>query len=261
MVKSLRAPTGGSAAQAPSDKSKRSPGMSASKDTRKGKDIRKDSGHGDMGPAVQDDRFASMHTSKLFNKIGSDKRKVKLDSRFQGVLTDDKFRVEPGQVDKYGRKKKGSSVKQVEKELRDFYQIEQGEESVDVNGGDDGSDQGSGDDSEVGSDVDENDEDKEGLPPAGDKDAPETRLDFLNRFARGDYEGSSSDDSDASGTDTDSESESSEGSDDVEDDRFDLGRGPMAVPDDEEDIPEGEGSYRLALQNCDWENIRALDLQ
>jgi hypothetical protein len=236
----------------------------------------------------QDGRFAAMHTSKLFKKIGSDKHKLKLDPRFQGVLTEDKFRVEPGQVDKYGRKKKGgkASTKQAEKELSQFYEIDH----------DDANDANEEENEEIGPTVSKSEPTKQSKSSlikskkevnesnrSAAKETVESRLDFLNRFARGDYEGdSSSDEDDDEEEEDDDNSTSSETADEddeevevEEDNRFRMRRGPMAIDEDygdeededeeeedeEEQAEDCEATNRIALQNCDWDNIKAVDLQ
>jgi hypothetical protein len=238
----------------------------------------------------QDGRFAAMHTSKLFKKIGSDKHKVKLDPRFQGVLTEDKFRVEPGQVDKYGRKKKGgkASTKQAEKELSQFYEIDHEDDNDDANVEETEeiepklSKQVSTKQSKS-SQGKSNKESNDNNDSSNAKETVESRLDFLNRFARGDYEGdSSSDEEDDEEEEDDDNSTSSETADEddeevevEEDNRFRMRRGPMAIDedygdeedDDEEEEDEAEqaedceATNRIALQNCDWDNIKAVDLQ
>ena len=73
---------------------------------------------------ITDERFAAANTSKTFKISNKDKHKIVLDSRFKSVLTDDKFRANPGAVDKYGRTvNKESREKAAEKELREFYQV------------------------------------------------------------------------------------------------------------------------------------------
>ena len=74
--------------------------------------------------AITDERFTAANTSKTFKNVNKNKHKIVLDERFKSVLTDDKFRANPGAVDKYGRSlHKESREKAAEKELREFYQV------------------------------------------------------------------------------------------------------------------------------------------
>lgn len=86
----------------------------------------------------------------------------------------------------------------------------------------------------------------------------ETRLEYLNRLARGEISGSSSS-SDEGGMVSDSESESTASSED-EAPSSDDGLGPLQIPDEQEIEEIEEATYRLAIQNCDWSNVRAEDL-
>ena len=73
---------------------------------------------------VNDPRFSSMHNAPIFKKIQKDNNKIKVDERFQSVLTDDRFRAVPGAIDIYGRKTKKGLKSSAEKELNSFYQID-----------------------------------------------------------------------------------------------------------------------------------------
>ncbi|GMF12588.1 unnamed protein product [Phytophthora lilii] len=68
-----------------------------------------------------------------------------------------------------------------------------------------------------------------------------SRLDYLNRMARGELE-SGSDSSDSDSEDSDDEETA------------------VAEKEEEEDIPMGEETKRFAVLNCDWTRIRAVDL-
>jgi hypothetical protein len=200
---------------------------------------------------VHDERFSSMHSSQTFRKLPKKSKAIKLDSRFKGVLTDDKFRVAPGKTDKYGRKQK---AKRADAELEEFYTIEDDDRDDDDDNDDDGDDDESID----------NQQDKVAVKNAkksGDKDKDgdmETRMEYLSRLARGEIDESSSDDSDEDDED-DEDDENDE--DDDEDDDDD----PEVAAEDSDDEGEAiemgeESSRRIALQNCDWENVRAEDI-
>ena len=196
------------------------------------------------GHAGQDPRFAAAQTAPLFKTSKKAQHKVKLDDRFKPVLTDERFRAGgSAPIDKVGRKaKKGSAA--AKKELEGFYQIED-DEAADIKPA-------------KGSD-------------ASAKMSLDERLDYLNRLSRGEIADSSSEDSDDEGDedeDDDEDDSDSEGEGDKKSKKY---RNPFSVPepaaqgdgeedDDDEGIPEGESSSRLAIQHCDWENLKAADL-
>eukprot|EP01036_Dinobryon_divergens_P044239 gene44239-59013_t len=149
---------------------------------------------------IDDPRFVSMQSDPIFKKNRKGKHKVKVDERFQGVLSDDRFRVTPGQVDRYGRKTKAKSNAAVE-ELHDFYEIET-----------DDKDEVAMKESNKNSKFHKSSDRKvEGMDMA-------TRLDYLNKLSRGEVSGSSSDsddedednDQDDSGSDEDDDEDGNE---------------------------------------------------
>ncbi len=82
----------------------------------------------------------------------------------------------------------------------------------------------------------------------------EDRLDYLTKLARGEVD-----------ADSDSESESDNESEEQEeeDDDEEVNENEESVDYDlDEDVvyEDVESTYRLAIQNCDWENIKATDL-
>lgn len=198
-----------------------------------------------------------MNTSALFTKSKRSSKKVKVDERFKKVLTDDRFRAAPGQVDKYGRKNKTGKA-QAQRELSEFYEIEDGE----------------GNEVEAEPEVLSSKAKGKGKGhqnPRGNKgqaagkgkseEEMETRLDYLSRLARGEV---SDEDSDSESGGDDDDSEASTSSSDDEDGDVDAeegAKGPLDIPDDEvieeDSVPS---TRRLAIQNCDWENVKAKDL-
>jgi hypothetical protein len=85
----------------------------------------------------------------------------------------------------------------------------------------------------------------------------ESRLDYLNKLARGEVSGSSSED------DENEIEAASSSEDENENEEADEGGGrddPFAIPGDVIEESEEVESNRLAIQNCDWENLTAEDL-
>jgi hypothetical protein len=210
---------------------------------------------------VKDPRFSSMHSAPIFKKTQKDSKKITVDERFQKVLTDDRFRAVPGAIDIYGRKAKKGAKSAAEKELDSFYQIDNSaaipdeetgittDSTAAKNKGKTSNTKGKGADSSKG-------------------DEAETRLEYLNRLARGDVSGSDSDDS----SDSEEERFSDVDSDDSDQDAVATDestgkkqRGPLDIPEDEyeeedEEGEEGHATCRLAILNCDWDSLKAQDL-
>jgi len=188
-----------------------------------------------------------MHTAPIFKQSKKDNFKVKVDDRFKTLLSDERFQSVPGKVDKYGRKAKGKDVaRKVAQEMKEFYDInEDADENVD----------------EEAAGTDDH------KKPAGAKPVQggnmESRLDYLNRLARG--EASDSSDSDGSDDDSDSSSEqsSSDDCDEGEEPETEHGtrRSALDIPDQAEpELSADVSSTRIAIQNCDWENLTAEDI-
>jgi hypothetical protein len=158
--------------------------MSSKKSNYKG-------GGGSNAKLTDDSRFSSMHTAPIFKKSKKDNQKVKVDDRFKSVLTDDRFRVTPGGVDKYGRKTNSKTREAAaEKELSEFYTIDNEEENDDDDDDDDDDDENDDDNSDS-----EDHNNEKTNKPKGEKEEKvniETRLEYLNRLARGDVSDSSS---------------------------------------------------------------------
>jgi hypothetical protein len=189
-----------------------------------------------------DRRFEAMHTAPIFKQSKKDNFKVKVDDRFKKLLTDDRFQSVHGKVDKYGRKTKvKDNAKKVVDEMKEFYDIDEGVTDEP---------EGRGPSTKP----------SKGAQHGGSMDS---RLDYLNKLARGEISEESSD-SDQSGSENGSsdETDGSEGSDD------DAGGPATSTRKSALDIPEQEepelsadvASTRIAIQNCDWENVSAEDI-
>jgi hypothetical protein len=157
-----------------------------------------------------------------------------------------------GKYDKYGRR-----IDKKNEQLNKFYQLEE-EEEEEADGSDDGdavpvkqskkqkdkkpSSSDEEEDHAASTNSSDGEEDESAAAAVDAKDEKLSRIEYLNRMARGELSsGSSSSDSDDS-DDSDAEA-----------DAADEG-------DKEEDIPLGDVTKRFAVLNCDWTRIRAIDL-
>lgn len=69
---------------------------------------------------VKDDRFKRLNYDPKFKPVPNDMKKVKVDKRFAGMLTNNKFKV-VSDVDKYGRKVEDPEQN---KELKEYYEMD-----------------------------------------------------------------------------------------------------------------------------------------
>lgn len=72
----------------------------------------------------RDARFQHLLADPRFRGVPKVQRKVKIDKRFQGMFTDDKFKVKYT-VDKYGRPVNKTNAE----DLRKYYELDENEES------------------------------------------------------------------------------------------------------------------------------------
>lgn len=207
---------------------------------------------------MNDPRFSSMHSAPIFKKIQKDDNKITVDERFRTVLTDDRFRAVPGDIDIYGRKTKKGAKSAAEKELKSFYQIDDGvalEEDHPAEKKYNGTEKAASRRNSV-------------RAKAADEakvEDPESRLDYLNRLARGDVSDTSSDDeqSEEEGKLDDVDSDDSDDDGVIVEGSRGNEKGPLDLSSDEEDEENGEEAHatcRLALMNCDWDSLKAEDL-
>jgi hypothetical protein len=220
---------------------------------------------------MSDSRFDT--SNPLFKKSLSKRNKIVVDDRFKSVLDDERFHTTPGKIDKYGRKLK-NSVKNQQKELSEFYEIEK-ETSAD----------NSSHINEVKSDKkvrksEKSIDKKKEIKSSNSNNKDESRLDYLIKLSRGEVENDSSSDDDDDEDDDDSnmydddynnndnDSDDSDTNNNIEQDHARLiknknnsSKSPLDVDDRHEiQLLEGESTNRLAIQNCDWENLKAKDL-
>lgn len=190
-----------------------------------------------------DPRFSSMLTAPTFKKAKKENFKVKVDDRFKTILNEKKFQSVPGEVDLYGRKVSSKTKDRVAKEMKEFYDIDEAET----------------DSKKTGS----------SKPQSADN-----RLEYLSKLARGEISGdsSSSEDEDEENSndeeisDNENKSEgdssnSSEDEDEVSDKPATRSESALHIPGQlEQELSADVESNRIAIRNCDWENVSAEDL-
>ncbi|KAG3118905.1 hypothetical protein PI124_g11569 [Phytophthora idaei] len=176
-----------------------------------------------MSDPVRDQRFQKVHNDPRFARNSKRKSKLQIDRRFAGALKDERFQSIQGKYDKYGRR-----IEKKDNELKKFYHLDEEEEENDEEAK-----------AEAPSTTSSDDDNEDADATVAKNNEKLSRLDYLNRMARGELE-SGSDSSD------------SEDSDDEEME--------AAAKEEEENIPMGEETKRFAVLNCDWTRIRAVDL-
>ncbi|ETL84972.1 hypothetical protein L917_15366 [Phytophthora nicotianae] len=175
-----------------------------------------------MSDPVRDQRFQKVHNDPKFARNSKRKSKLQIDRRFAGALKDERFQSVQGKYDKYGRR-----VEKKNNEMKKFYHLEDEEDDEAK--------------AKAPSTTSSDDDNEDADATVAKNNEKLSRLDYLNRMARGELEsGSDSSDSD------------SEASDDEEVE--------AVAKEEEEDIPMGEETKRFAVLNCDWTRIRAVDL-
>ncbi|XP_075154791.1 ESF1 homolog [Haematobia irritans] len=199
----------------------------------------------------QDERFQHLVTDPRFKNLPKVQRKVKIDKRFEGMFTNDKFKVKYT-VDKYGRRVNKSTSE----DLRKYYELNSSDEEDEDDDRKEDSEEKASEDEDVEREkeekaiVQESDvEDENDALTSDDEEVPKTlRERLLNPdidYARG--EGRLI-------TDSSSDDESSE--DEDPEMYIDHVWGEL---DNDADTTD-ESTRRLAVCNMDWDRIRAVDL-
>lgn len=172
------------------------------------------------------------------------------------MFRDARFQSGQGKYDKYGRR-----VEKQANELKKFYRLE---DKPDDSDDEEEAEKATADDDDDDDEQEEEEEEEEGKSKQQLKKGSTTsstsddeeqdgtiakndeklsRLEYLNRMARGEL-------ADGSSSDSDSDSDSDDAEDALE-----------SEPESEkEDVPLGEETKRFAVQNCDWSRIRAVDI-
>jgi hypothetical protein len=170
--------------------------------------------------------------AQRFARNSKRKNKLQLDGRFAAALKDERFQSVQGKYDKYGRR-----IEKKDNEMKQFYRLEEDEEQEE--------EQQQGEEpkakAKTSSSTSSDDDDGDADATVAKNNEKLSRLDYLNRMARGELE-SGSDSSDSDSDDSDDE------------------EAVEVAKEEEEDIPMGDETKRFAVLNCDWTRIRAVDL-
>ncbi|KAF2659158.1 hypothetical protein K491DRAFT_675852 [Lophiostoma macrostomum CBS 122681] len=169
----------------------------------------------------KDSRFENFQTDAKFRLPSRKHTKTKLDSRFSRLLTDPEF-YNKSTVDRYGRRKDKDAGR---KELERFYNIEDGDEEQD-------------------SELETEDSRKRDKAVKKELAKVDIRGKGYDPMRDGGFSSSSSDES--------SSDEEEELDIDVEN--------QAELPEENNEVPTGEVTARLAAVNMDWDNIRAADI-
>ncbi|KAJ3167709.1 pre-rRNA-processing protein esf1 [Geranomyces variabilis] len=209
-------------------------------------------------PITTDPRFSRVHSDPRFIKARKDANKIKIDSRFAGMLQSDEFGTGSSgpRIDKYGR----AAKKATQGGLERFYKLD--EADSDEEGEDEDDDEGEGENEDEGpalgegSDSAEADTDSEEFDYDGEFERESDEEDIAVGPVRG-Y------DLARGGGMLESESEEEEDDDEAEANLDAETRDPNAIdvgPYAEEDVPTGEETNRIAVVNLDWDHVKARDL-
>jgi hypothetical protein len=169
-----------------------------------------------------DPRFASFETDAKYRLPSKKHTKTKLDSRFSRLLTDPEF-YSKSTVDRYGRKvDKDAGKKNIEK----FYSI------------DDSEDEG------------EDEEDEEEPEKARKRDSA-----VKKQLKKVDIRGKNYDPIRDGGLSSSSDESSSD-----EEEEEEMVEEQAELPQEDNEVPMGDVTARLAAVNMDWDNMRASDI-
>jgi hypothetical protein len=207
---------------------------------------------------TNDSRFKAVHFDPRFASAPKQTRKFKIDPRFGQVLSDSRFKT-VSKVDKYGRK---VDVPKTNKEMENFYYLEDGEQ----NGEEDPEEQAVEDEikevprAKSKIEKQQNGQKKENTNGKGKKNNEKPAAKGQNGKKNQAQKPVACFDEDGNFE----WNEQSSSASDFED--IDLGLVEEENMDDalweseDDDIPTGDATKRLALINYDWENIKASDI-
>lgn len=236
----------------------------------------------DMSTILSDPRFAHVAKDPKLRHVPKQQRKIKLDNRFSGVFTDDRF-YETSTMDPRGKKGNFST----KEDLQKFYDLSSEDDTSDEED-EEAEEEGEAKDESGSSEVEKSDEEQEDDTKYVDKIYAEgkklqTKKELKNKsskddeendeiiplevsevlkdmqcdYARGDmiFSDDSSDDDSSSDSDSDNEDDDNQETKD----EFEWGElDQNAVWDDENN--QVEETRRFAVCNMDWDRIKASDL-
>lgn len=176
-----------------------------------------------------DPRFSHIQHDPRYRLPSRKDTHVKLDKRFSRMLRDDDF-TSKAKVDQYGRRLSGKAGR---RELERFYELDKGRDVDEKQGAHENKGEGEDDDDDADEDVERELQRVEKLPA-------------YDPARQGGFSESSSEEEESSSEDESVEAEEDETG----------GIGPI----DQDGVPVGEVSSRIAVVNLDWDNLRAVDL-
>eukprot|EP00743_Colponemidia_sp_Colp-15_P005405 GILK01005810.1.p1 GENE.GILK01005810.1~~GILK01005810.1.p1 ORF type:complete len:778 (-),score=263.36 GILK01005810.1:116-2449(-) len=230
------------------------------------KDGDKKSGNKDGGNSavISDPRFARVHSDPRFMRVPKKHRKVTIDSRFKSMFEDDNF-TSTNIVDKYGRAMKKAPAENLKK----YYRLEGEDEEDDRKPA-------------VGDDVDSEEEEEEEeqiethITPKGkhqkaSSESKKTKKMVKRQESSDEEEEEEQQEEEGEGNEEEEEEDEDKGtpsgfvwnevsSSEEEDEAVEDADLGVDLYQAEDDIPTGEETKRLAVMNCDWDKVKAVDL-
>ncbi|XP_020801760.1 pre-rRNA-processing protein esf1 [Drosophila serrata] len=203
----------------------------------------------------RDERFQHLLADPRFRGVPKVQRKVKIDKRFQGMFTDDKFKVKYT-VDKYGRPVNKSNAE----DLRKYYELDENDSDSDE---EDKEKEQKEEDQEASDELQERRaeelaiadlQENDALEASDDSSDSELPKDLRERLTNPDVDYARGE----GRLMTDSSSD--EDSDDEEDEGPELQIDHVWGELDNDAESTEESTRRLAVCNMDWDRIRAEDL-
>lgn len=201
------------------------------------------------GQGTSDPRFAKVNFDPKFMPMSKKDKKIEVDDRFKSMLNNSSFSAKP-KADKYGRK---NAKNEKNKELEDLYYVKGQEDEVE-------------DEEDLeNEDIEDSDAEDEAEEPKKKSKTPDERNKKhenkkQNKNKSKDSKGPQLANFDKNGRfEWDEESSSSE-IDVVEMQKMLDGEDEDEWKSEDDDVPLGDATKRIAMVNYDWENIRPGDI-